>query len=223
MDGAKRVAVVGTAAMAASAAGMEGKAIDTLVVDSVSPRPIEPEYPEYDIVNPDGTVEKADNGDDAPVTRNAKGYVVEPRRMVPFRPSPKKAAPLKYQRIPMCGHKFIPQQEPRHKGCESCWFTFFQVHGELTQAVEEVYQKQGEDFLAKLKGRAYVTNFLKFMSTVAAFQASMAAAQAEQEKNAITSTGGAVSTDEAEGGIDPTHGLSSDPEQASLFETGDDK
>lgn len=188
-----------------------------------TPKPSnEPEYPAYDILETDGTVTVApteEQEEDGPVTVNAKGYIVEPERMVPFRPSPKKSAPLKYQRIPMCGHKFVPQQEPRHKGCESCWFTFFQVHGELTQAVEEVYQKQGEGFLAKLKGRAYVTNFLKFMSTVAAFQASMTAAQAEQEKNAITSTGGTVSVDEAEGGIDPTHGLSSDYKQARLFET----
>lgn len=159
----------------------------------------EPEYPEYDIVNPDGTVERAEQGEDDNVTRNAKGYIVEPKREVRFYPSPKKSKPLKYQRIPMCGHKFIPETEPRHRHCESCWFTFFQVHGEFTQAVEEVFQKQGENFLAKLKGRGFTTNFLKFMSTVASFQASIAAAKAAQESNGITSLGGADSSDQTEG------------------------
>lgn len=105
---------------------------------------------------------------------------------------------LKYQHIPMCGHSFVPEHEPRHRNCESCWFAFFQVHGEMTQAVEQLYQTNPE-ILLNLKGKKFVRNFLKFMSTVAAFQASVQAVQAQAEtakEKDVISTGSTESGDE---------------------------
>jgi hypothetical protein len=80
-----------------------------------------------------------------------------------------------YQRVPMCGHKFVPGAQPRHRNCESCWFTFFNVHGELTQSIEELFAKHGKQPIVKLLGPKVLKNFLKFMSTVAAFKASQEA------------------------------------------------
>lgn len=74
---------------------------------------------------------------------------------------------VRHQRVPMCGHKFVPEHEPRHRNCESCWFTFFNVYGQLTQAVEEVFQKHGKNVVVGLRGPKFFENWLKFMSTVA--------------------------------------------------------
>lgn len=132
-----------------------------------------------------------DNTSGAYNSINSEGLVAEELnyreerrlRQVDFYPSSVNGT-LKYQRIPMCGHKFIPgRPEPRHRNCDSCWFTGFQVNGTFTQAVEKVYQEQGEDFLVKLKGRRFVNNFLKFMSTVAAFQAAISVQKAQKENN----------------------------------------
>lgn len=83
--------------------------------------------------------------------------------------------------IPMCGHKLVHGEEPRHRNCESCWFSFFQVHGELSQAADEVFSKFGENGLRQLRGPKFAKNFLKFMSTLAAWKA---ATEAQKEKDA---------------------------------------
>lgn len=79
------------------------------------------------------------------------------------------------QKVPMCGHKFVPGAQPRHRNCEACWFAFFNVHGELTQSIEELYAKHGKQPVVTLLGPKVLKNFLKFMSTVAAFKASQEA------------------------------------------------
>jgi hypothetical protein len=91
---------------------------------------------------------------------------------------------VKHQKIPVCGHKFVPGTEPRHRNCEHCWFVFFQVHGELTQAVEEVFQKHGKQAVINLRGVKFLDNFLKFMATVAQYK--LAADAAAKEKNGST-------------------------------------
>ena len=84
---------------------------------------------------------------------------------------------VKHQRIPQCGHKFVPGHEPRHRNCEQCWFVFFQVHGELTQSVEEVFQKHGKPAIVALRGVKFLDMFLKFMSTVAQYKQAMEASK----------------------------------------------
>jgi hypothetical protein len=76
-----------------------------------------------------------------------------------------------------CGHKLVAGQSPRHRNCEACWFTFFQVHGELTQAVDEAYNSQGievgRELIKQLRGTKFLKNFLKFMASVATLKAQM--------------------------------------------------
>ena len=106
---------------------------------------------------------------------------------------------VKHQRIPQCGHKFVPGHEPRHRNCEQCWFVFFQVHGELTQSVEEVFQKHGKPAIVALRGVKFLDNFLKFMATVAQYK--LAADAAAKEKNGSTeSTEVGSSKDDDESG-----------------------
>lgn len=92
---------------------------------------------------------------------------------------------LKYQRIPMCGHKFRFGTEPRNRNCESCWFTFFNSHKDLVEAVDEVFTKFGASGLSQLRDPKFTRNFTRFMSTVANWKKAADAAketQAEAEK-----------------------------------------
>lgn len=77
---------------------------------------------------------------------------------------------VRYQRVPMCGHKFVPGAQPRHRNCERCWFGFFSVHGEFTKSVEELYAKHGGVPVSRLLGAKLLHNFRKFMSTLAAMK-----------------------------------------------------
>lgn len=105
---------------------------------------------------------------------------------------------VKHKRIPMCQHKFVPGHEPRHRNCEHCWFVFFQVHGELTQSVEEVYQKHGKTALNRLRGPKFTDNFLKFMSTVASYKAAVEQQAKENDVSTVTTQSSNGEDDEAE-------------------------
>lgn len=94
--------------------------------------------------------------------------------------------PVKYPRL-KCGHKYRNEFEPNHRNCEQCWFAHFQVHGELTQAVEEAYQKGGAQLINKLKGPKFLDNFLKFMSTVAVIKAQQEAVKNLPQESVVYS------------------------------------
>lgn len=74
--------------------------------------------------------------------------------------------PLKYPKS-TCGHKFRAEFEPNHRNCEQCWFTYLTTHKPLVEAVEEAYQKGGAGLIIQLKGKKFLHNFLKYMSTIA--------------------------------------------------------
>lgn len=96
---------------------------------------------------------------------------------------------VRHQNVEVCGHQFdFAAEQPRHANCETCWFTFFQVHGELTQTADEIFQKEGQQVLVAMKGKKFVKMFLKFMATVA---------QMVKEKNEQSVAGvGSGTTDE---------------------------
>jgi predicted nucleic acid-binding Zn-ribbon protein len=89
-----------------------------------------------------------------------------------------------HQVVQPCGHKFVPGAEPRHRNCESCWFAYFQVHGEITKAADEVFQEHGEAGLRQLATPKFVKYFLVFMGALAQWKALNEAAQAEEEAGA---------------------------------------
>ena len=70
-------------------------------------------------------------------------------------------------RLPRCSHKFIPGEEPRHRNCEMCWFTFFNSLGAVTQTCDEIVQKFGTKGLVQIRGKEFTKNFTKFMATLA--------------------------------------------------------
>ena len=107
-------------------------------------------------------------------------------RMVPFRDSSK--GPIRFQRLPICKHKFVHGSEPRHRNCESCWFAFFQIHGEITQLADEIHSKHGLPGLRQLKGPKFAKNFTKFMATLAVWK--KATEEAKQNANTEESAGG---------------------------------
>ncbi len=86
-------------------------------------------------------------------------------------------------RVPQCGHRFKAGRTPEHVNCESCWFAFFQTHGELSQAVEEVYAKHGKSLIIHLKGKKFLDMFLKFLSTIAQYKQVIEDAKASKDAN----------------------------------------
>ena len=69
----------------------------------------------------------------------------------------------------------------------------FQLHGELVQSLDEVYNKHGKAGLLQLRGQKFVANFLRFMGTVAQWKKEIDATQ----KDAGVNNGEANSTTES--------------------------
>lgn len=143
---------------------------------------------------------------DPPEYRNYKEE--RKNRQVVFRPSD--MGTLMYRRIPMCGHALIPGKEPRHRNCEACWFTFFKIHGELSQSCDEVFSKFGENGLKQLRPGKFTRNFLKFMATLAVWKKAMDQVEKDGE-DSIAATPGS--------GIRATDGAS-DENEDTLDESG---
>jgi hypothetical protein len=78
---------------------------------------------------------------------------------------------VKHQVVQPCGHKFVQGEEPRHRNCQSCWFAFFQVNGEITKRADEVFQEHGVNGLHQLTTPKFVKHFLVFMGALAQWKA----------------------------------------------------
>ena len=139
---------------------------------------------------------------------------------------------------PGCGHKLSSINVPNEKGentifitsdprknCDSCWFTYFNTNGQMTNIADECFREAGRDVLERSRGKRFVKYFLRFMSTIARFQreaAEKAAAngiEANGTEGTVvpdgTSGGGDSTTDSSIGGVageaQNIGGISSDP------------
>ena len=139
---------------------------------------------------------------------------------------------------PGCGHKLSSINVPNEKGentifitsdprknCDSCWFTYFNTNGQMTNIADECFREAGRDVLERSRGKRFVKYFLRFMSTIARFQreaAEKAAAngiEANGTEGTVvpdgTSGGGDSTTDSSIGGVageaQDIGGISSDP------------
>jgi len=65
-----------------------------------------------------------------------------------------------------CQHKMDMQNQPK-TGCENCWYQWLNHHGTLVQTAHEFYQQYGKERLVSLRGKVFVTMWLRFMSTIA--------------------------------------------------------
>lgn len=108
-------------------------------------------------------------------------------RQIPFHPG--SAGTIKYQRVSMCGHKLILNREPKHRNCESCWFTFFSLHKELVESCDGVFKQFGENGLRKIRGPKFASNYVKFMATLAQWKKAADSAK-EKDVEGITGTTG---------------------------------
>ena len=136
---------------------------------------------------------------------------------------------------PGCGHKLSSINVPNEKGentifitsdprknCDSCWFTYFNTNGQMTNIADECFREAGRDVLERSRGKRFVRYFLRFMSTIARFQreaAEKAAANGVEtnstEGNADGVGEGSPATDSSIGGVageaENIGGISSDP------------
>lgn len=150
---------------------------------------------------------------------NADGTPIDPEWLEKWRPSietfpnphpeieyvptddlPKKGyhrvvKPITHVVLPMCGHKFVPGGTPRFSNCESCWFAFFQVYGDLTKTATEVFHEHGLGAIVQLRGKKFAKNFTKFMATIAQWQRQLEAKdEDEQSIGGISNHGGQPGT-----------------------------
>jgi hypothetical protein len=65
-----------------------------------------------------------------------------------------------------CQHKMDIQNQPRNH-CQNCWYQWLNHHGTLVQTAHEFYQQYGKERLVALRGKVFVTMWLRFMSTIA--------------------------------------------------------
>ncbi len=117
-----------------------------------------------------------------------------------------------------CGHKLASINVPNEKGentvfitadprknCDSCWFTYFNSNGDMTNIADECFREAGRDVLERSRGKRFVKYFLRFMSTIARFQreaAEKAAANGIEIDGTESSNGGGDSaTDSSIGGV----------------------
>lgn len=71
-----------------------------------------------------------------------------------------------------CGHKIDPESEPKGN-CETCWFAWFNTHGDLIKALVEMDQQHGPETIIRMRGLKFYKNWRKFMATVATLVAQM--------------------------------------------------
>lgn len=139
---------------------------------------------------------------------------------------------------PGCGHKLSSINVPNEKGentlfitsdprknCDSCWFTYFNTNGQMTNIADECFREAGRDVLERSRGKRFVRYFLRFMSTIARFQreaAEKAAAngvEANGTQGNEDGVGGSPATDSSIGGVvgeaQDIGGISSDPSVAT--------
>jgi hypothetical protein len=73
---------------------------------------------------------------------------------------------IHHDKVQICGHKYDGSRPP-NTNCESCWFTWFNIHGKLVQATEEAFQKYGKEMVVGIQGEKFFKMWLRFMATVA--------------------------------------------------------
>lgn len=77
-------------------------------------------------------------------------------------------------RVLACQHRLDLSRQPRHRNCETCWFAWFNSHGEIVQQCDEMFQADRGVMLTNLQGTKFVKRFLQSMSTIASWKATEA-------------------------------------------------
>lgn len=73
--------------------------------------------------------------------------------------------------VEACGHKIDTDHQP-YGNCQMCWFAWFNCHGELVKAIDELLHKAGgESLILGFHGHKFLRNYRRFMSTIAHWKA----------------------------------------------------
>jgi hypothetical protein len=112
---------------------------------------------------------------------------VQPQQLteLQFRELRGKYFTVRHYRVKPCNHLLDQINEPTFRNCESCWFCFFNSHGQLVEVTDKAFQEQGFRFLDKMRGVTYRKAFTSFMSTIAR----MKKESDEQQRSEIQSSG----------------------------------
>jgi len=74
---------------------------------------------------------------------------------------------IQHPKVIACGHRLDLSRPPRHRGCENCWFAWFNNHGEIVQQLDEMHVAGGDDIIVRLQGKKFLHRWKQFMATVA--------------------------------------------------------
>ncbi len=113
-----------------------------------------------------------------------------------------------------CGHKLgivdhrngkvLLNEEPKNN-CQQCWFAYFNENSDMVSTADQCFAQEGIETLIRIRGRKFVKNFTRFMSTMTKFKveldAQADAARKEANGSGEVNTDGIVAlTDAAEAG-----------------------
>jgi len=73
---------------------------------------------------------------------------------------------VRHPKLVECGHRLDMINEPRHRNCENCWWTFFNTHPQLVETADQFFRTQGKEAMIGMRGTQFVKMFVRFMSTV---------------------------------------------------------
>lgn len=74
---------------------------------------------------------------------------------------------VQHPKVIGCGHRLDLNRQPTHRNCQTCWFAWFQNHGEIVQQLDEMYVADGEKLIIQLQGKKFYHRWRQFMATVA--------------------------------------------------------
>jgi|ERR1017187_4663664 hypothetical protein len=114
---------------------------------------------QYDVVDSDGVL--VEQAVDKPVItmmpKLTKGQLGKIRRV---------HVTINHPRVTGCLHRLDLTRHPKHRGCHSCWFAWFQNNGPTVATADELYKAGNKKLIEELNGTIFYKHFLMFMATI---------------------------------------------------------
>ena len=104
-----------------------------------------------------------------PAVESPEG-VDKPTITIQGSPTGKQTQYLFWPRIRGCGHKFRHQQQPSHRNCKNCWFTYFYHQNVLTENLAKNISEGNLKAVLYTHGKKFLTHFLTFAKTLAEYE-----------------------------------------------------